>query len=256
MASQIPSALVQQLVAARREQRLLDVEGWAGTLKEAEEAYRVQDEVAAALGWFGDSVPTHWKSGGASRTAVLTHAPLAPAGVRSSPADFSDMHFNKRGIEAEIALRIGVEVTPQKAAALSADDAVSVVDAMAVSIEVVDSRWRDGAKEAPLLKLADSQVHGALAIGEWLPYVARDWSAQRCDITIGAAEPVQRIGTHPLGEPLWGVPGWLRHLTRHGRSVPAGTVITTGSWCGILPAQRGEAVSVRFEGIGAASLQL
>ena len=41
---------------------------------------------------------------------------------------------------------------------------------------------------------------------------------------------------------------WLRHLTRHGDTVPAGTVVTTGTWCGLLPVTRGERVTVRFDG--------
>ena len=52
----------------------------------ADAAYAVQAAVARALGWFGTGVPRHWKSGGPSRDAVLTHAPLPPAGVWSSPA--------------------------------------------------------------------------------------------------------------------------------------------------------------------------
>jgi 2-keto-4-pentenoate hydratase len=33
-------------------------------------------------------------------------------------------------------------------------------------------------------------------------------------------------------------------------------VVTTGSWCGMLPTAAGERVRVRFEGVGEASLQL
>ena len=49
-------------------------------------AYAAQAHVGRALRWF-DGVPRHWKSGGASRTALQTHAPLPPAGVWASPAD-------------------------------------------------------------------------------------------------------------------------------------------------------------------------
>jgi 2-keto-4-pentenoate hydratase len=49
---------------------------------------------------------------------------------------------------------------------------------------------------------------------------------------------------------------WLRHLTRDGATVPAGTVVTTGTWCGMLPAAAGDRVDVRFDGIGSAQLQL
>ena len=45
-----------------------------------------------------------WKSGGPSRDAVLTHAPLPPQGVWTSPANAREHPFRLRVIEAEIAL--------------------------------------------------------------------------------------------------------------------------------------------------------
>jgi len=57
----------------------------APAIADADEAYAVQAQVAAALGWF-DGMPRHWKSGAPSRGAVQTHAALPPAGVWSSPA--------------------------------------------------------------------------------------------------------------------------------------------------------------------------
>ena len=151
---------------------------------------------------------------------MLTHAPLPPAGVRASPADFGDMHFNAPGIEAEIALRLGEGVTPERAAALTPETAAALVDAMTVSIEIVDSRWKDPAQASALLRLADQQSHGALVLGAWVPYAARDWAAQRCETRIGAREPVLRTGTHPLGDPAWLLPIWLRacHARRRDRA--------------------------------------
>ncbi|MBD9665885.1 2-keto-4-pentenoate hydratase [Variovorax paradoxus] len=252
------TALADALIAARRNNRTLGAAPWTDALQDATQAYEVQDAVAAALGWFGDdgAVPRHWKSGGGSRSATLTHAPLPPAGVRTSPADFSDLAFHVPGIEAEIALRLGQDVTPAQAAQLDHGDAASLIDAMAVSVEIVDSRWQDLAATPALLRLADSQVHGALAIGEWQPYAAVDWASQRCETKVGNADTVVREGTHPLADPAWLLPAWLRHVTRHGRTAPAGTVVTTGSWVGIVPCRRGDQVAVEFAGIGALRLSV
>ena len=252
------TALADALIAARRNNRTLGAAPWTDALQDATQAYEVQDAVAAALGWFGDdgAVPRHWKSGGGSRSATLTHAPLPPAGVRASPADFSDLAFHVPGIEAEIALRLGQDVTPAQAAQLDHGDAASLIDAMAVSVEIVDSRWQDLAATPALLRLADSQVHGALAIGEWQSYAAVDWASQRCETKVGNAETVVREGTHPLADPAWLLPAWLRHVTRHGQTAPAGTVVTTGSWVGIVPCRRGDQVAVEFAGIGALRLSV
>lgn len=257
MAEQDPTTgLTHALMAAWQAGRTISALPWGRALADAAAAYAVQEAVGYAMGWFPPGPARHWKSGGPNRQAVLTHAPLPPAGVRSSPADYGDMRFHSIGIESEIALRLGQPVSPAQAEALTPETAGMFVDAMAVSIEIVDSRWQEGGEAPALLRLADLQSHGALALGEWVPYVARDWAAQRCTTRIGSREPVVRMGTHPLGDPAWLLPTWLRHATRNGATVAAGTVVTTGSWVGLLPAAKGEAVDVEFDGVGRASLVL
>ncbi len=243
---------VTALVTARRSgQPAADVH-----LPDAAAAYAVQDGVAQAMGWFGAAMPTYWKSGGPSPTAVQTHAPLPPAGVWASPADARGWLFQFRGIEAEIALRLGRDVDEALAAGLDGDAAGALVDAMCVSIEIVDSRWAAGAGAAPLAKLADLQSHGALVLGAWAPYATRDWAAQLCRVAIGRAPVAEHRGTHSFGNPVHVLPQWLRHATRDGRRLAAGTVVTTGTWCGLPMAAAGDRVHVEFPGIGRAEVQL
>jgi hypothetical protein len=44
--------------------------------------------------------------------------------------------------------------------------------------------------------------------------------------------------------------------TRPRRAAARPTVVTTGTWCGLLEAQAGDAVHVEFDGIGDARVQL
>jgi 2-keto-4-pentenoate hydratase len=224
-------------------------------LPDAEAAYAVQDGVAQAFGWFDDTVPTHWKSGASSPDAPQTHAPLPPAGVWASPADARGWPFRLRGIEAEIALRLGRDVDADLAARLDAGASVALIDAMCVAIEIVDSRWVEALEAPALAKLADLQSHGALVLGAWVPFVPRDWAAQVCRVAIGAAPPREHRGTHSLADPTRVLPGWLRHATRGGPPLPAGTVVTTGTWCGLPLAAAGDQVHVEFPGIGVADVQ-
>ncbi len=246
--------LVDTLAAAWRTHIRADASS-ATVPADAGEAYAVQAALADRLGWFASTPAPHWKSGGASREAVLTHAPLPTAGVWRSPADARAWPFGLRFIEAEIALRLGTPVDAARAASLDPSAAAACVDAMAVSIEIVDSRWQQGFDAPALLRLADLQSHGALVLGEWVPYAARDWSAQGCRVDI-AGRLHGFVGTHACGDPAWVLASWLRHLTRDGATVPAGTVVTTGTWCGALEAQAGDAVSVQFDGVGEARVQL
>ncbi|TDP64066.1 fumarylacetoacetate hydrolase family protein [Roseateles toxinivorans] len=248
--------LTDCLIQARRQGLRPSALDWADALDDPAAAYAVQDRVAAALDWFGDAPPRYWKSGGPSRDTDLTHAALPPAAVRASPADFSDLTFHGLGIEAEVALRLSLEVSPALAAELTPAAAESLIAAMTVSVEVVASRWLEAGAAPALLRLADQQSHGALALGEWLPYQRRDWAQQRCEVQIGDQPIRAYTGTHSLGDPAWLLPQWLRHLTRDGASVPAGTIVTTGTWCGLLPASAGDRISVAFDGLGQVSLRL
>lgn len=249
------TTLTDALAQAWTQGRPLSAADWQ--LADEAAAYAVHDGLVATLGWQPAGQAQAWKSGGGSRQARLTHAPLAPAGVRASPADFSDLALHKPGIEAEIALRIGTPVTAEQVAALSAESAAALVDAMAVSVELVSSRWQQ-ANEAPaLLRLADCQSHGALALGPWLPYApAHDWATQACSLQINGGAPLRGVGSHPLGHPAWGLRPWLQHLTRHGDSVPAGTVVTTGAWLVVQGLKAGDRATVAFDGIGAVDVML
>jgi 2-keto-4-pentenoate hydratase len=249
-------AVAAALLQARRDRRPVDAAPLAQSVPSAQDAYAVQDAVARAFGWFADGAARHWKSGGPSRDKELTHAPLPPGGVRSSPADLRDLHFNVRMIEAEVALRLKRQVSAADAAGLDPATGHELVDAMCVSIEIVDSRWQDMKQAPALVKLADLQSHGALVLGAWQPFARRDWAAQACTVTIGGNEPKTFRGTHSLGDPAWLLPLWLKHATRHGDTVPAGAVVTTGTWCGLLEAQAGDRVRAVFDGIGEAELQL
>ena len=244
------------LLSARRQGQPCATAAFDNALTGADEAYAVQSAVADALGWFADAGPRYWKSGGQSRQATLTHAPLPAHGVWESPAAANAFPFARRGVEAEIALRIGRDVDAALAAGLDEASAAGLVDAMAVTIEIVDSRWSEYMASPPLLRLADLQCHGALIIGEWQPWKPRDWPRQLCRVMIGDRDPVERRGTHPLGTPTWGLGAWLRHVTGNEATVPAGTVVTTGSWVGILDAEQGDLVVAEFAGVGSARCQL
>lgn len=246
-------AVADALLRARASGTPADAAPLADALAGADEAYEAQQRVAEALGWFDRGVPRHWKSGGPGRTQPLTHAPLPPAGVWASPGDARRWPMHQRLVESEVALRLGREVNAALAATLDLDSASALVDAMAVSIEIVDSRWQQGLAAPALLRLADLASHAALVLGEWQPFAVRDWSAQECRLAIGTQAPLERRGTHSCGDPAFVLADWLRHATaRHG-TLPAGTVVTTGTWAGAPAAAPGEEVTLEFPGIGSAS---
>lgn len=249
------SALVATLARAHRGGPAADDQAAQPLLATLEDAYAVQEALHAALGHPG-GVPPAWKSGGPTRNDPMRHAPLPVAGLRKSGATAEGLQLRNRWIEAEIALGLAGDVTPAQARDLTPQDAEALVGSMCVSIELVDTRWAGGRAAAPLLKVADLVVHGALVLGDWVPFEPPAWDQQECRVKIGNGDWRVFRGSLGVGDPLWVVPHWLRHLTRNGATVPAGTVVTTGTWCGLLDAAAGDLVVAEFPGIGTASVQL
>ncbi|MHB8947605.1 MAG: fumarylacetoacetate hydrolase family protein [Rhodoferax sp.] len=237
--------LFTALVQARLSGQPLRAAEWVSAVQDEADAYLVQDGLAAALGWAQGPLVRHWKSGGATRSGPFSHAPLDPAGINAAGRTWPVL-----GIEAEVALRLGRDVSPEAARTMTPESAGDWVDAMAVSVELVASRWAEGLAAPELLRMADHQSNGGLVLGPWQRFMARDWSTQACRVEIGSEAPVTRTGSHSLSDPAWVLPAWLQHLTRYGTTVPAGTVVTTGSWVGCLPVRPGERVCVGFEGMG------
>lgn len=245
---------IEALAKARGDHRTVDAARFSADITSPDQAYAVQQGVAERLAWFKPGAPAHWKTGGPSRQDEQTHARLPEHGIWRSPAT-TDWPFAMRGIEAEIALRLAVPVDAALAARLDRDSACQLVDAMTVSIEVVDSRWTQGLQATDLLKLADLQSHGALVLGDWVPFdAAHDWSNQPCRVEISGAAVQTFVGTHSLNDPAWVLAAWLRHATQGGQVLPAGSVVTTGTWCGVLPALPGNLVVATFDGIGEARI--
>lgn len=260
-ATQLCDALLQ---ARRSGQPLAPDAAAQAAVPDEAMACALQHAQGVALGaWPADALPRFWKSGGPRRDGPLVHAPLLPAGVHAVAeggcVDLRGAAFFQPMLEAEVALRLGQDVSPALAATLGVAEAESLIDALAVSVEVVDTRWISMAEATPWLKLADFQVHGALVLGPWQPWAGwhgHAWATQRGELLLGAEDLIAFQGSHSLGTPQWLLPLWLRHLTRHGHTVPAGTVVTTGTWSGCRPVARGSRVAVSFERLGGFSLQI
>ena len=254
------AAVTQALLAARADKSPIDPAPLSTALQNAQEAQAVQEQVLEALAPNQRIPARFWKSGGPSRQSDIANTALLESGIWSSPAKAGDHAFNIRLIEIEIAFRTKHSVTAQDAVNMTQEQGHGLIDALTVSIELVDSRWIQNDKASPLLKLADMQSHGALVLGDWLPYsereVHRDWSKQRCTVKIGNNPTREFIGTHSLQDPRWVIPFWIRHATNGNVTLPAGSIVTTGSWCGMPAAQAGDLVVAQFDGIGTASVQL
>lgn len=212
-------ALIEALVACHRQGTQLQAADWVAAVRDEADAYAVQDGVAAALGWPLD----RWKSGGASAQGPFSHSPVNPlAGTALL------------GVEAEVALRVNADGTPQ---------------AMCIAVELVASRWQEGMDAPALLRMADHQSNAGLLLGDWQPYRPLDWANVEWRLTLPGQPEIVRRGGHSLANPAGVLPAWLQHATRNGRTVAAGTVVTTGAWGGLHLAAQARG-TLGFEGLG------
>lgn len=219
-----------------------------------EQAYAIQDVCARRGGWFKDSRPKAWKVGTQGRASTPTAAALPDAGLLGSPARIAPTAMPRLGIEAELAFRLAGDLKEVLAANASQASIASCFDAICVTIEVVDSRFAQGTEISGPNKLADLQLHGALVVGDLVPFGLRDWSTQRCIVKVNGRIAADTVGTHPVGDPLWTMRWLIEHAAQRYGGLRKGDLITTGAWSGIMPVAPGDLVEVNFDGIGQASL--
>jgi 2-keto-4-pentenoate hydratase len=250
------TALADALLLARATGRRADPSPFAHALTEPADAYRVQDHIARTLDWFPDATaPRTWKTGAASLDGPASHAALPRCDVHNGHAELQLPPGSYAGVEAELAFRLRDDTHADDTAGLTPEQVLALFTDIAVAIEVVGSRWAGTAP--PLLGLADQLSSRALVLGNWVPRFAVPWGAQPCSVRVGSRPALEVVGSHPLKDPSLLLQRWIQHAARaHGGRLPAGSIVTTGSWVGVVPVMAGQTVEVEFAGIGNAALHL
>ena len=199
-------------------------------------AYAVQEAMAAALGGIGG-----WKVGAASPTTPPSGSPLPAPCLLPDGAAFPG---RLRGVELELALRLGRDVPA--GAALSLND----FDAALPVLELVETRLSDWPAAPALLKLADLGNHGALVLGAPVPGPFPALASLDAELRFDGAVVAHTVGGSTAGT--------LEHLLsglsrRPGARFLKGQIITTGALTGLLFAPAGAQVSGTLKGIGTVS---
>ncbi|HKW53149.1 MAG TPA: fumarylacetoacetate hydrolase family protein, partial [Stellaceae bacterium] len=172
-----------------------------------------------------------------------------------SPARWPAARFRLRGIEGELALRFG-RALPPRDAPYGEDEVWAAVDTLHPAIELVESRFADFRMMDKLAVLADFGSNGAFCYGA----PVRDWRAvdflrQPSSLVIDGKEMANAVGGNAAGHPRR-LLTWLANHGTRGRGIGAGDIVTTGTHTGLVFAEPGAHVTVRFAGLGEASLTL
>ena len=214
-------------------------------------AHAVQDATLAALDAVGG-----WKVGAKGPTVEPGCAPLPARGIVASGAALLGPPWRMRGIEVEVAVRLGRDLVPTS----GEPDAATVraaIDAVLPAIEVVETRLADWRDSDPLAQLADLQSHGGLVLGppSGISLDELDLRTVQAYLAFDGQPVASTRGANPAGD-IWRLLGWLAwHCAQRGQPLRAGQVVTTGSCTGMLFAPEGAHVQAQLDGIGRVELR-
>lgn len=236
-------AATQLLLDARHSGLALDWRRLA--VGDAETAYAVQDAQLLRLGPVGG-----WKVGSKGDGGTPGCAPLPASGVLPSGTTLAGPQWRMRGLEVELALRVGRDYDPGEQLPDEAE-LRTVFDAILPAIEVVETRLGHPPCTNPWAGMADLQSHGALVTGA--PQALPDLLSLRqieASLSIDGQQVSHTTGGNPAD--LWPLLGWLAlHCARRGQPWRAWQIITTGSCTGLQMARGGRRVEAALHGIGA-----
>ncbi len=212
-------------------------------------AYAVQRRVSAGLGPVGG-----WKVGAPGPHGPPSAAPLPAGGIHPSPHRAPANARALRGVEAEIAFRLGADLPP-RAAPYGRAEVVSAIACCLPAIEILDSRFADPAAMDPFSLLADSLSHGALVFGapaaNWRGI---DFAREGVRVLVDGAE-LKTATANPAGDMIRLIQ-WLANAgARWAGGLKAGQYVTCGSWTGKDFVGPGAQVQVEFAHAGHAAVE-
>ena len=254
MAPADEEAAAQAFVAARRAARALP--GYPGRVPTTlAEGYAVQEHALArwpvpVAGWkVGWIAPARRDGSGEDRVT----GPIFKDAVRLDRGGVTDFPVFDGGfaaVEAEYAFRLARDADPARLD-WSAEDAAALVAALHIGVETAGSPLATINELGPAVVAADFGNNAGLILGREI----EDWRERpepelRCATWIEGRE-VGRGGAAGIPGGLLGALAFaLGRCARRGRSLRAGTIVTTGATTGIHDIVAGQEAVVRFEGLG------
>ncbi|MGO8771651.1 MAG: 2-keto-4-pentenoate hydratase [Mycobacterium sp.] len=154
-------------------------------------------------------------------------------------------------VEPEVAFLLR---NPLRGPGVSVDDVRAATEAVAVALEIVDSRvadWKLTLRDT----VADNASSGAVVLGEWVAYTDDiDLPGARASLCVNGTEIDSGLGAAVLGDPAAAV-AWLANaLAPFGTDVLPGQFIMSGSFTTAAFVHSGDAASATISGLGTVSL--
>lgn len=230
----LPATLAELIVDAMQNgQKLADIRP-EDVPADAASAYALQRQILRLR----DTPVGGWKVGSKSTSGgPITGALLPEDGLFASGSQVEILEYPQPILELEIAFRLNREFVAREQA-YSDEEVLSSIGSMGATIEVVSSRFASWPKIEPLLALGDLLNHGALIVGEFVPYDAEfPFLRPALTFSYSGESIVPGAGGNPAGDPRRLLSWVVNHHTQNGQNVTPDLVITTGSYTGMYQTQ-------------------
>ncbi|WP_431232945.1 2-keto-4-pentenoate hydratase [Mycolicibacterium psychrotolerans] len=155
-------------------------------------------------------------------------------------------------VEPEVAFLLRA---PLRGPNVTVDDVRAATSAVAVALEIVDSRIRDW-KLTLRDTVADNASSGAVVIGDWVPYSEHlDLAASRASLRLNGHEVDTGLGSAVLGDPAAAVAWLANSLSEFGTELAAGQFVMSGSFTTAAFVRSGDIASAAISGLGTVSVR-
>lgn len=223
------------------------------------DAYALQAQVQLALG----GAQVGWKIGCTSAIAQRMLGAEEPFGgplpdfrLFRSGATVPTGADAVRGVEPELALRLGQTLVPRDAPYTMAEVRAAIAT-VHPAIEIVNLRVAGGLGGPLFCVIADGAANDALVLGE--PCAVgdiADLAAVSVQAFVDGAPRTSGHSSAALGGPVQALTWLVNDLTRRGITMPADAVVATGLLTEFIVGQAGERIEAVFEGVGRVTAQL
>ncbi|WP_067975581.1 2-keto-4-pentenoate hydratase [Mycolicibacter icosiumassiliensis] len=154
-------------------------------------------------------------------------------------------------VEPEVAFLL---CAPLRGPGVTVADVRAATEAVAVALEIVDSRIADWKLTLPDT-VADNASSGAVVLGDWTPYGdALDLAGAQASLQLNGAEIDSGMGSAVMGDPAAAV-AWLANaLAPFDIEIAPGQFIMSGSFTTAAFVHPGDTATATISGLGTVSL--
>jgi 2-keto-4-pentenoate hydratase len=155
-------------------------------------------------------------------------------------------------VEPEVAFLL---CEPLRGPGVTVADVRAATEAVAVALEIVDSRIADWKLTLPDT-VADNASSGAVVLGDWVPYGdGLDLPGARASLWLNGTEIDSGVGSAVMGDPAAAV-AWLANaLAPFGTEILPGQFVMSGSFTSAAFVHPGYDASTTISGLGTVSLR-